>query len=201
MTKRPTAAAQKAAPPATTPVSAPTAKTPKSKFVTVACKIPSGLRLQLQQETTFWEDTPSGAKQRKRFDRVGPVVIVQGPANPVGQAPRGYRRPVIAGGYGLTRNVDREFFEKWMEQNAQAPVVLNRMIFAEDSTQKAADHAREWKDTRSGHEPLQMSADGKSIVDPRVRKAATPGVSDIQTADEFKGNMQADTEEFTDADV
>ena len=75
---------------------------PKSaKTITVACKIPTGLELQLCKETTWPEETPSGTRMRTRFDRVGPTVTCRGPARPVGPAPKGYPGPAIVVGTPL----------------------------------------------------------------------------------------------------
>lgn len=178
----PRAAAQPQAPAAQQPQAPTVRATPRASVVVVACKVPNGLVLQLCKKTSFPEETPSGTRDRVRYDRVGPRVTVRGPAYPVGTPPAGMPpRPAIVGGYALTPNVDREFFEQWMEQNRQNPIVINRMIFAHEARSHVVGQARELKDTRSGFEPLIPDND------PRLPKPQTAGLTPIQRADEMNG--------------
>lgn len=156
----------------------------KSGFVTVACKVPTGVVLQLCKKTIWMEDTPSGARERVRFDPVGQTYTVQGPATAIGSTPRGYKPPLVAGGYALTPNIPADFFAEWMKQHKLNPIVKNKMIFAHSSKSDTVTEARELKDTRSGFEPLDV--DGG---DSRIPKPALGGVSPIATADEFAGRQ------------
>ena len=191
-----TASAKKA--PATP--TAPAVQAKKShRTVTVGCKVPTGLRLQLCKKTSYFEDTPSGSKERFRYDRVGEMVVVQGPAQAVGTTPRGYKAPLIApGGYALTQNVDADFFEEWMRQNAQNPIVKNKMIIVHGNARDAAAESRELAGVKSGLEPLNVEGD-----DPRIPKPISPGVDKIQTADEFAGraHLAPSAEEISAAEI
>jgi hypothetical protein len=184
------------------PVAAPSvaASQKSTKFVTVACKVPTGLELQLQKETKWPENTPSGTIMRTRFDKVGPIVIVRGPAQPVGPRPRGYPAPpIIVGGYALTPNVDAAFFAEWMEQNKDAPYVMSKMIFAHGSRDHVKGEAADNKHTRSGFEPLdppEPDANGKvAKLDPRMPKPMGTGISGITTAEEMAGREQLPAED------
>lgn len=162
--------------------SAPAVQTPAKapKTVTVACKFPTGVVLQLCRKHTYLEESQSGTRERTRWDKVGPTVTVRGPATPAGPAPRGFPAPPeIAGGYALTPNVDADFFAEWMKQNEQNPLVLNKMIFAHASHGHAIGEARDLKDSRSGFEPLVPD------TDPRMPRPIGAGVTGIQTADEM----------------
>jgi hypothetical protein len=172
---------------AATPIAAPHVATPtrqNSGKVTVACKIPTGLEIQLCTKTTYWEDTPSGAKERQRWDRGGPTIILRGTAVPNGAAPRGYRMPQMAGGYALTEGVDAAFFDEWMEQNKLNPLVVNKMVFAHSRRSETVAEARELKEVRSGFEAIQTDHKGE-ITDKRVEKPTGTGLTSLATADEM----------------
>lgn len=174
MSRRPTAASS--AEPA-----APAVHTPRGKgsaVVTVACKIPNGLVLQLCKPTEYPEETRSGTVMRKRFDKFGERIIVSGPAYPNGNIPGFPARPMIVGGYALTPGVNAEFFAEWIAQNAKAPFVANKMIFGFSSLDETKGEAADHREVRSGFEPLALDKD------PRMPKAA-PGVGAIVAADEM----------------
>lgn len=147
--------------------------------VTVACKFPAGVILQLCRETSFVEETRAGGRiERKRFDKVGEVYTVRGPAMPNGQTPKGYRRPEVEGGYALTSNIPTEFWEQWLYQNRENPLVTSKMIFAHATHDHAAGKAGDLHETRSGFEPLDP--DG---VDSRIPRSLDPNVSNVETAE------------------
>lgn len=162
---------------------APAVKTQSTAAATVivACKIPTGIVLQLCKPTTYFEETPSGSKERTRYDKFGPRVHIRGTAYPVGQAPAGFPpRPVMVGGYALTFGVDADFFREWMKQNAMSPLVLNHQIMAHSQTSSIQAAATEHAEVRSGYEPLNPEND------PRLPRAAAAGVGKIETAEEMK---------------
>jgi hypothetical protein len=119
--------------------------------VTVACKLPHGLILRV-----FGFDTRSepvmggGSKEVKVARQIGESVTLNGNAVPFGKAPE---HPII-GGYALTHGVDKELFDKWLEQNRDSDLVRNRLIFAYESQDKAVDRAKEHAKARSGLEPI-----------------------------------------------
>src|SRR5579859_2600940 len=85
-----------------------------SETVVVACKIPTGLVLQLQREVTRVEDSRDGPIGRKYWQKYGPSYTVNGPAYPVGTVPKGFpRQPQIEGGYALTRGIPKKFWDEW----------------------------------------------------------------------------------------
>jgi hypothetical protein len=61
----------------------------------------------------------------------------------------------MPGGYSLTQ-VPVDFWEEWCRQNADADVLANKIIFACDTPDKAADQAREQHRAKikSGFEPI-----------------------------------------------
>jgi hypothetical protein len=126
-----------------------------SRTVTVACKIPHGLQLQLVR------------------------VMIYGPGRPVNPPP-GFPDPhPMAGGYALTHDVDSKFWEQWLEQNKLSPIVKNGLIFAMSSSNDVKAKAREQADFRSGLEPLNMEGDARM---PKPRNAAVGGITKADVA-------------------
>lgn|GEM_PF-883338 len=172
----------------------PKAPPPKSaKYVTVACKIPAGLVLQLCEKTTFTEDTPAGPRERVRYDRVGKTVSIIGPAYPAGNPPPGFpERPRMAGGFALTPGVDADFFAEWMQQNRLSDFVTQGMIFAHASTSAAIAAAREHRPIASGLEPLSMD---EKVKDPRMPRPMNSSIERLKTADENASVFDAELED------
>lgn len=142
--------------------------------VTVACKIPNGMVLQLYDMENRVEPSPGGPKTVPVAVKRDAPVKVRGPALPFGVFPRSFQ---IESGYALTPGVDREFFEEWLKQHADSDAVLNHLIFAETTEDRARGKAREMAAMRSGMEPLDMTttdARGK-IADPRVPQGIRKG--------------------------
>jgi hypothetical protein len=97
----------------------------------------------------------------------GPQIKLTGPARPMGMDPDAKR---VIGGYGLTFNVPRDEFERWLEDNKHTDVVKNRHVFCHENVDHVEGQARELKLVRSGLEPLNTEsrdASGK-YKDPRM---------------------------------
>lgn len=140
-----------------------------SDTVTVACKLPHGLILQLQRPVKMVEPVlGGGVREYTISQRFGEQVTIFGNRTPFGQQPK----CTIIGDYALTPGIDKTFFEEWMKQNANHDVVVNELIFAHKSRDHAEGFARENAGRRSGLEPLDMSmktVGGKErVADPRV---------------------------------
>jgi len=174
----PRAAATKTAPQSQAPAPKPAAN------VTVACKIPTGVVLQLCAKEEYTEEGLNGSRARVRYTKVGQTFIARGPASPNGQVPRGYVRPAVAGGYALTSNIPADFWDAWLEQNKDNPIVVNQMIMAYGKRATTIGEARDRKDLMSGFEP--MNPDG----DPRNPKPLLGQVSQVATADEMAERQQ-----------
>lgn len=165
---------------------------PKSSAtVTIACKIPSGLVLQLCKPTKWVEETPSGGKDRIRYDKTGPRHYVAGPAYPNGQAPENFpERPAIAGGFALTSGIPKDFWDAWLKQNEESSFVLNGQVFARPTFDAAQGVGREMHAVRSGFEPMAKDLDPRK--DPRLpTPVAGIGVDQVKPADEMAGRAAA----------
>lgn len=108
--------------------------------VTVGCKLPHGFKMDL---------LVNGVKQR--------VLL------------RGNNSSLVAGGFGLTEGVDKEFFDKWMAENKALDFVQRGLIWAYKNTEGARKKAIEEAEKRHGLEPLNPDGDPRNKT--AVKKA------------------------------
>lgn len=106
--------------------------------VTVACKLPNGLVLQIYEYIEEYQNSPTGPIKVKLAKKVGAPVKLNGCALPFAVIPA---YPVPSG-YALTE-VPVEFWEKWSEQNKDADCIKNRVVFAHERREAATDRAKE----------------------------------------------------------
>lgn len=123
--------------------------------VTVACKIPMGLVLRVFDMVPEREPVMGGGFREVTRAREFPKrAVINGFSYPQNAAPA----CAIVGGYALTPDVDRELWEKWLEQNKESDMVVNGLIFAHTTTSDATDQSKELEKTRSGLERLDPAA-------------------------------------------
>lgn len=140
-------------------------------FVTVYCNLPMGLRLRLHGLTTADEPVMGGGKREYQvFRPTGDEVVLNGTAAPFGQArkDRDGAFVLMVNGYGATPNVDKDFWDKWMEQNKGHPLLASVPpgLFARGKAIDALAQAKDMAGARSGLEPLTptiQDAAGKVI--------------------------------------
>lgn len=151
-----------------------------SETVTVACKIPNGLVLQLCQKQKRPEQGLGVTREVNVFSKVGDTITVAGPAYPNGPVPKGFkRRPEDADGYALTRNVPAAFWEAWLAQNKDTDFVMSGMIFAFPDIESVMAKARDGERIKSGLQPLDPDGDS------RVPGSVGP-ISMIRTEEEWQ---------------
>jgi hypothetical protein len=130
--------------------------------VTVGCKLPHGLVLRIFDFQEIRVPRLGGGEAiEKRAFQVGDPVRINGNAVAIGKIPE----HEIKGGFALTMGVPADFFAKWLEQNADADIVRQGLIFAKPSYDQATGHALEHKALRSGLEPIDTA---KGSKDPRM---------------------------------
>lgn len=105
--------------------------------VTVACKLPSGLHLEV----------------------LGRRVTVKGNAFQFGNAPPG----LASGGYALTPGVAKDFWEAWLKIHGESDVVKKGLIFASTRTIDARARGAEQEKVRSGFEGIEPEAPGAGL--------------------------------------
>lgn len=91
------------------------------KTVTVGCKLPHGLILDLKVGGELVRHTLKGANAAR-----------------------------IIGGYGITENIPADFMEQWLKKNAKHPAVANGSIFLHNDTKSAESIARERREIDTG---------------------------------------------------
>ena len=151
--------------------------------VTVGCKLPHGLVLHIDQMVEVQQLTSgNGYRTVQESQQVGETITLNGNAVPFGVLPE-YQ---IIAGYALTHNVDKDFWEAWLEQNKNSMIVRNKLVYGYDQADAAVSHAREMKETRSGLEPLNVefrteTVDGRQRtrpIDPRYPSGIKTGRRD-----------------------
>ena len=118
--------------------------TPKSRnVVSVGCKLPNGMHLDIRKDGAPVE----------RFTLKGINSLTAG----------AIIRPAQIGGFAITENVPKEFFEHWLEMHKEHPAVKNNLIFAHTQVESVRDMAEERSELTHGFEPIDPQAPAKGI--------------------------------------
>lgn len=123
--------------------------------VTVACKIPNGLILRLFEMIDTNEVTPTGYRSIKKAQPKGPQVTIAGYSREFMQA----ARAPIASGFALTRGVDADFWEEWLNQNQDSDCVRNGLIFAHENAADSKAQAKEHREVTDNQGPIIPDTD------------------------------------------
>jgi hypothetical protein len=145
--------------------------------VIVACKLGVAYYdIQLCRIDEKFEQNMQGGRTVKEATRIGSVVRLRGTAYPRGTPPAGFPdRPEIVNGAALTRGIDKEWFDVWMEQHKLDPLVMNKMIFAAETDDAIRGESAELSKFLSGLEPVNPKGD------PRIPKSSRPSeITDIE---------------------
>jgi hypothetical protein len=134
--------------------------------VTVACKVPNGLWMQVFQMEDAQEPVMGGGwKTVKRAVRAGQPVKINGPAVAYGKpAPHDIRF-----GVGLTYGVDADFYTAWAEQNKGSDFIVKRLVYAHAKTIEIDAQSKDQVSIKSGMEPI----DPHNLPDEFKRKITT----------------------------
>lgn len=111
----------------------------KSKTVSVGCKLPNGLHLDLGQ--------PGDPQNRISL--------------------RGSNSATVIGGFGITHGVDEQFFAEWMKRNKSLDMVKNGLIFEHTNPESVRQYANENAEVQTGLEPLnpaKLKGDIQTLV-------------------------------------
>lgn len=143
--------------------------------VTVCCKLPSGLHLDLMKKNTDGAYTNvlerrvtiNGLQAQRVLERADDK------GKPVDMEPF----PGAASGFGLTFNVDADFWEAWVAQNKDYEPYKRGLIFAHAKVENAKAQAKELGDKKagikSGLEPLDPTNPGGKIKPDERHTGAT----------------------------
>jgi hypothetical protein len=136
--------------------------------VTVACKLPTGLIATLCEEAHIME-TPQG--KTAIAGAVKEEVFFRGPGLQRRMESGGQvlgEHPLVAGGFGLTPNVSKAFWDQWAIENKNYAPFKNGFIFAlaGDGAKREAINRR---DHKSGFEPINPPRADKDGVEPLTK--------------------------------
>lgn len=76
----------------------------------------------------------------------------------------GANSAAVIGGHGITENVDKEFFDKWVGQRKDTPMIKNGLIFAHDRAVNAQAEAKEKAGNKTGFEGLDAEKPAPGIT-------------------------------------
>jgi hypothetical protein len=149
---------------------------PKSAAtVTVACKLPMGLWMRVQEVYERRVAAPGGFMVEQAARDIGEPILIKGTAHVPNRMPN----TPLEEGYALTFGVPADIWARWYEQNRDSALVRNHMIFAHGSD--TAGQAREYRDMKSGLEPLHRDSSGE-LDDRRVPQPIDPLIGAVSTA-------------------
>lgn len=123
-----------------------------SDTVTISSKLPFPLVMELQEGHKVGQEVfGGGVREVTRYSKVaGARVIIKGCAF---ERDKAITRDIV-GGAALTHGVDRDFAEKWFEQNQGNPIVIKGLVEAHGSAGSAKGAMKEKRAELSGFEPV-----------------------------------------------
>lgn len=151
--------------------------------VIIACKVAvARLELQLCRKGQVRQQSQNGEERTvEQYFKTGTIWIVRGTAYPAGTPPKGFmKRPEEVNGYVLTKGVPKDFWDAWIEQNKQLPMVQNNLIFACDTYDEIDGMTEDHNDIRCGFAPLEMPERTGDPIDGRVPRPLQQDVGAIE---------------------
>lgn len=149
-------------------------------FVTVYCNIPMGLRLRLHDALEETEQVIGGVARNFKVHRPnGAEVVLNGTSAPFGQSRKDAAGNFVVqiNGFAATPNVDKDFWDKWMVQNKEHPLLTANPpgLFARAKAMDAQAQAKELAGVKSGLEPMVptiINGAGEAVQrDPRAPRS------------------------------
>jgi hypothetical protein len=134
-------------------------RTPAStgETVTVGCKMPNGIILRIFDMVDRTEEIYGALRTFKIAQFTGKEVRLNGSRLSMQDIQDGNlpEYPIIAQtGFALTLGVPKDFWDRWLEDNRDTPLVQNGIIFAAGSQRDATQESRNRESIRSGLEPI-----------------------------------------------
>jgi len=114
-----------------------------STTIAVGCKLPNGMHLDIRKL-----GEPTKRVTLKGINSLSQGLII---------------RPAVRGGFAITEGVPKEFFERWMELNANHPAVKNELIFAHEQAASVRAMGEERDQLQHGFEPVDPNKPGTGI--------------------------------------
>lgn len=118
------------------------------EVVAVGCKLPHGIHMDMRQV----------GMPTERVTLKGTNSLQSG----------AIQRISMIGGFAVTENVPKAFFEAWMANNKEHPAVKNGLIFHHKQVASVVDMGKEREgDVRSGLDPIDPKNTGVKGVEAR----------------------------------
>lgn len=139
------------------------------RTVTVVCKMPRGIYLQLHEKVMQDVRVMGGGIEKREVSMaVGDQVRLRPSVLPFGAIPN---YPIVMG-FSFT-DVEANFWNKWYEQNPKFGMLESGLLCAFDNAADATGYCKEYASLKHGLEPLAQKDD------PRVDASNNPNVSNI----------------------
>ena len=130
--------------------------------VTVICKIPQGIILQLHELRKVREVAPQGYREVEQYFPVEEPIEINGPAHGQNEGPR----HLAYNGFAVTTGVPKDIWDRWMEETGKhLPAVKNGLLQAFSDKPHAADAAKENRAAKTGLE--RINPNKLPNIDPR----------------------------------
>jgi hypothetical protein len=124
--------------------------------VTVASKLPMKIEMQCSAKRTMQKKHMGQVWREDEYYKTGPSHIIEGTAYPAGSPPPNMPpAPRMESGFALTFGVDKSLWDAWLAENADSPMVKNKLIFAFEKLDSVKGMAKDYKNLDSGLGPLQ----------------------------------------------
>lgn len=135
-----------------------------TETVTVACKLPNGLKCRLFAPVQETESVVGGGtRDVTRHYPTGEQFVLNGTASRVGELPKARLASGAPGaasaevtdtGYALTFGVPKDLWDRWHEANRHNDYVRNGLVFAHKQQASVKKQAKDHEALRSGLEPV-----------------------------------------------
>lgn len=145
---------QNQAQPPAKPQPAPIEPQRSAATVTVGCRLPNGLVLQLFAMDDVTEAVPNGYKSVKMARRLDETYTLNGTAIDIEKVKRGEMTHLIFDGAALTSGIPKAFWDEWAETYKDSEFVKNGHVFAHATDDGARRMATERAGQRTGLEPI-----------------------------------------------
>jgi hypothetical protein len=122
--------------------------------VIVASKLPMSFELQCCAKRPLRQKVRETTWTEEVFYKDGPMFVIAGTAYPLGPTKINKPRPQIFEGAALTFNVDKDVWDRWLEENKNTPMVKNKLVFAHIDAASLQDMAHDRSEFTSGLDPL-----------------------------------------------
>ena len=139
-----------------------------STTVTVACKLPNGLILQLEDPHTVNEPLPNGGyREVKQWRRRPEQYTLNGCAINFESLKRQLAMPAIENGFALTSGIPKDFWDRWWEAHKGDDICKRGLVFATGSEYETRKETANRRNVR-GIEPIDP--DNPSAIGNDVRR-------------------------------